>query len=301
MKNFSKVISGLFKQSRPWSLILGILMYFLGGGVLGYLGRTINWAVFFLGLGCIILLQSSSYLLKQYYDRPTPLNRPLGTKSPDENDPLIDRRIFLEVAITFLAIGAVLTVLLTIQNAIHLPSLFILGAAFIISFTYAIPPFRLVYSGYGELADAILITNLSPMLAIVLQSSDLHRLLPMLTFPITSLYLAGSISESLLNYASDTKYFRKTLLVRLGWQLGMNLHNILILVSYLLLAIALLTGLPLILGAPGFLTLPIGIYQIIKIRQIAGGAKPHWTLLSLLARIIPIITAYLFAFALWTR
>jgi 1,4-dihydroxy-2-naphthoate octaprenyltransferase len=301
MKNFDRVFSEIITITRPWSLILVTLMYFLGAGVFFYLGKSINLTVFVLGLACMLLLVSSSNLLKYFYDQPTPLKTPIHKAKPANLSPVSDRRIFLEVAITFLTIGAVLTVLLTIQHATSLTAFFILGAAFLLAILYAIPPFRLVYSGYGELTDAIIITNLVPAFALILQGGEIHRLLAMLSFPVTALALAGSLSKSLYEYVDDTKNLRKTLLIRLGWQMGMNLHNFLTLFAYLLLGIALLTGLPFAIGAPGLLTLPIGIYQVFQFQRVASGAKPNWKLITLISRVSPVITTYLFTFSLWIK
>ena len=79
-------------------------------------------------------------------------------------------------------------------------------------------------------------------------------------------------------------------MTRLTWEPGMNLHNILILCSYLLLVMALLLGLPWSLGWPGLLTFPIGIYQIWQMRQIANGVKPNWKVLNFTATGLKILS-----------
>jgi 1,4-dihydroxy-2-naphthoate octaprenyltransferase len=176
-----------------------------------------------------------------------------------------------------------------------------LGLAFLVAFFYAVPPFRLVYSGYGELALSLQMANIIPALAFLLQVGNLHRLLAMITFPITALYLAMLLALSLEGYASDEKYRRKTSMVRLGWQRGMNLHNLLILFGFLLFGLAAILGLPWSLTWPGLLGLPLGLFQIWQMSLIASGAKPRWRLLSFNAVATVVLTAYLVTFTLWTH
>ena len=109
------------------------------------------------------------------------------------------------------------------------------------------------------------------------------------------------LALSLEGYASDEKYNRKTSMIRLGWQRGMNLHNLLILVGFMLFGIAAILGLPWLLTWPGLLGLPLGLFQIWQMSSIATGAKPHWRLLSLNAVATVVLTAYLVTFTLWTH
>jgi 1,4-dihydroxy-2-naphthoate octaprenyltransferase len=292
----------LFQYARPWSLLAGIILYALGGGIVHYLGFQINWSVYWLGQATVSLLQTSSYLLKAYYDL---LEQPVRRRRPDpENDedqPVeVPRHVVLQIAITTLSVGAVLTVLLLAQGALNLPAIIILGAAFFLSFFYAVPPVRLVYTGYGELVQAVLITNLIPTLAFLLQVGVFHRLLVMLTFPLTLLYLAMVLALSLHAYTDQMRQNRRTLMMRLGWQRGMFLHNVLIFMAYLLLAIAAIFGLPWFLTWPGLLTLPLGVFQVWHIIRIANAYPPRWRLLTLTAISLVGLTSYLLALALWT-
>jgi len=180
-------------------------------------------------------------------------------------------------------------------------TMLIMVLIFLGGFFYSAPPVRLVSSGYGELTTSIIVANLVPAFAFVLQTGELHRLLAMSTFPLTALHLAMMLAFELPDYANDIKYEKKTLMVRIGWQRGMFLHNIFILVAYLLLGIAVTFGMPLSIAGPAFLTLPLGLLQIWQMRRIASGASPNWTTLTLLPVALFAGMAYLLAFAYWTR
>jgi 1,4-dihydroxy-2-naphthoate octaprenyltransferase len=204
------------------------------------------------------------------------------------------------VAVTTLTVGAVITVVLLSQGDLAPTAFLFLGLAFVLALLYALPPLRLIYSGYGELVLAILMTNLFPALAYVLQAGDLHRLLAMMTFPLTLLFLAAMLALSLQSYLFDMKFHRQTMMQRLGWQRGIGLHNILIASAYILLAFSVIASLPFRLGFPAFLSLPVSIYQIRQINGIAGGSKPRWRLLSITAIASVGLAAYFMNLALWT-
>jgi 1,4-dihydroxy-2-naphthoate octaprenyltransferase len=210
------------------------------------------------------------------------------------------RRTALLAAVTCLSIGAVLTVLL--YNDHHLtPELgVILAVAFLVSIFYSVPPLRLAGTGYGELAASILVANLIPAFSFALQTGTLHRLLAMVTFPLTALHLAMLMAFSLPDYGSDLRHGKRTAIIRLGWERGMLLHNILLILAYALLLVAIVEGLPLRLAWPGFLTLPLSIYQIYRIRQISNGAPTRWSLLTFVAISIFALTSYFLTFSFWT-
>jgi 1,4-dihydroxy-2-naphthoate polyprenyltransferase len=310
------LLRSLLQAARPWTLLAGALLYAIGGGIASYLGVPIRWTVFWSGMLIVLLLQLSSYFLHEYFDRPAqppfeqrmrrpppPQPSPDGNGSSEEKlpDPPTPRVVFLQIASTTLTIGTVLTVLLYGQGMLNLSAFFFLSVALFLALLYAVPPFRLVYTGYGELVMAFLIANLFPTLAYVLQAGEMHRLLAMLTFPLTFLYLAAVLARSLQRYYEDVKFERQTMMARLGWQRGMSLHNILIAGAYIFLAVSVFFGLPWNLAFPALLGLPVGVYQIYQMNSIANGGKPRWRVLAVTAAATVSITAYLINLALWTE
>ncbi|MCJ7624744.1 MAG: prenyltransferase [Anaerolineaceae bacterium] len=297
------MITNLIKYSRPGNLILGIMMYAFGVGMVDYLGKPIDWGTYWIGQGCVIFLLLSSSILKVYYNPVEPSQQVEKNAERDQDGHIFTtpagKRTLLLFSLTSLTIGAALSVLLLINGGFSLIVLLVLGVAFVLAFFYSVPPLRLVNSGYGEIIDAFLHVNLIPALAMLFQTNDMHRLLPMLTFPLTSLYLSMALSLSLKDYSHYIRSGINNLMTRLTWRNGMNLHNILILCSYLILVMALLLGLPWSLGWPGLLTFPIGIYQIWQMRQIANGVKPNWKVLDFTAVTLLSLTAYLLTITLW--
>lgn len=316
------IVRALIRAARPWLLLAGFLFYALGGGLAFFLGQRIDWPVFWLGSAAVSMLQLSSYWLNEYFAR---INQPpfeqvarkrkrngerggqppqnLADPAAEENETvevIVPRVIFLQVAAAALTIGAVMTVLLVAADNLSPAALLLLGLAFVLGLAYAVPPLRLAAVGYGELVVALMVANLFPALGYLFQSGDLHRLLAMLTLPLAFLLLASMLARSLPSYAEDMRLERQTMLVRVGWQRGMILHNLLIAAAYIALAVGVIAGLNTRLAFPAFLSLPVGVFQIWQMNGIASGGKPRWRLLGITALATVGLAVYFLNFALWS-
>ncbi len=292
------------RLSRPLLLVSVALIYALGTGAARYLGATIDWQVYLLGQAWVTLLQLSTHYLADYFTFPVversggypPLAESSGALGPEG----LPRPIALWLGLACLTVVAYLTMLLLQAEGFVFSILLMLLLLFAGCLSYATPPLRLVTSGYGELTASVLVANLVPTLAFLLQNGELHRLLAMTTFPLTALQLAMMLALNLPGYASDLRQARNTVMTRLGWERGMMLHNYLILFAFLLIGAAPLLGFPGRVFLPCLLALPIGLYQIWLMHSIAEGARPNWQALSVTSMATFGVTAYLLLFAFWT-
>ena len=298
----------LFVQlSRPLYILEAILLYFLGIGIFHYLSGPVAWTLFFKGLIWIIFTLLGSQYLSEYFDPAIALSISTWKHTPFSGDSgaigvgKLSRLVALWAGLTSLTIAASMTVLL-LENLRNNPAIvLILGLIFIGEFVYAVPPFRLVSSGYGELSMSIIRVGLIPAMAFLLQGHNFHRLLIMVSFPLTLLHISMLFALEFPDYASDIKQGRKPILVRIGWQRGMLIHNLLILGGFVILGLAFAFGLPVSVVWPVVFVLPIGLYQIWMMNRIADGAKPNWNLLLLVAVSTFTLTGYILAFAFWTH
>lgn len=304
-KSGSPILIVVLKCAPLKSMAGVVLLYILGLGIADYLGVNTHWNVIWSGLGVSLLLVFSSAYLRSYFDlleddMRSKTFREMWAERNLRSENQLQAAVLLQVALAALAAAAVLTLLLVLREPQNYPAFIFLLLIFVFSFFQGMPPVRLVYSGYGEIIQAISMANLVPAFAFTLQYGNTHRLLGMVTFPLTFLYLAMLLALALPDYADDVKYARQNLMVRLGWQRGMNLHNISILLAYVVLGLAAAFGLPWQLTWPGLLTLPVGIFQIWQILQIGNGARPNWRLTRITAISTLILTSYMLAYALWT-
>lgn len=295
----------IFQLSRPLFLLGGALLYALGVGIARYLGTPIDWSLYLIGQAYVTTMQLSAQYLNEYFDaqadQDNPRRTPFSGGSGAVGEGKLSQETVMWAALTTLTILASLTVLLISVVSLTPLLVGIVVLAFVGSFFYSTPPTRLVSSGYGELTTSILVANLVPMFAFALQTGELHRLLVMSTFPLTALHLAMMIVFEFPDYLNDLKYEKLNLLVRVGWERGMVLHNLLVLTAFLLLGLAAVFGLPLAIVLPALIPLPIGLLQIWQMRRIAGGGKPNWTTMAFTALVLMGSVTYLLAFTYWTR
>ncbi len=302
-----KSLRYFIQLSRPIFVLNSVLLYLLGIGIAHYLSGQINWTSFFLGLGWILFIVLGTQYLSEYFypmvmnDDPTWKHTPFSGGSGAIGVGRLPRPVALWAGLACLTITASFTVLLIQKLGINIVSILILGLIFLGEFLYAIPPFRLVSSGYGELIMSIIVIGMIPALAFLLQGHDFHTLLVMVAFPLTTLHISMLLALEFPDYASDIKQGKRPAIVRIGWQRGMLIHNILILISFVILGMAFVFGLPLSVGWSVIFVLPIGLFQIWMMNRIADGAKPNWNLLILVSISTFGLTTYLLTFAFWTH
>jgi 1,4-dihydroxy-2-naphthoate octaprenyltransferase len=155
--------------------------------------------------------------------------------------------------------------------------------------------------GFGEILLSIFVVSITPMFAFNLQMKEMHTTLFMITFPSFFLLISFFLAQKLENYAEDIKLNQNSLMTKLGWKTGMNLHNIFVLITYALYGIAAIFGLPFKLFLPALLSFPIGCIQLWEMWRIGEGYKPRWKLLKISSIGSLSILAYFLLFNLWLR
>lgn len=304
-EGFGHSLLAFIRLTRPLFLLGVAIVYALGAGIAHYLGVEINWTAYWLGQTWVTLLQLSTQYFNEYYNAPADQvnpNRTLLTGGSGALGPgKMPRRVALMAALVCLAFLASLTVLVISQLAPPPGAYLIMGLAFLGAFFYSTPPVSLEASGYGELVTSVLVGFMVPVFAFMLQYGEIHRLVAMCAFPLVAAHMAMLLAFDLPDYTTDMKFEKRTLMVRVGWQNGMLLHNAMILSVYLLLLVARALGLPGFAALAGLLTLPVGLFQIWQMRQIANGARVNWNALTIGAVALFAALSYLLAYAFWTQ
>jgi 1,4-dihydroxy-2-naphthoate polyprenyltransferase len=287
----------ILRLTRPLYLAFAALAYILGVSLADYLAIPFDAAAFWLGLFGVILAQTAMSLLAEVF-RPT-------------SDPLLPEETFaqrkslrdslLYISYGALAALAVICFVLYVQGHMSPQALLFEGLSLLLVLILGVPPVRLISRGFGELALATHLGYIIPSLGFLLQAGEYHRLLGVVTFPLTALGLACLIALSFQTFAQDRKFNRRTLLVSVGWERAVPLHNILIVATYFIFLASILLGFSFGLLWPAFLTLPFALLQIALLRNIAAGNKPAWTPLTVTAIAVHGLTIYFLIWTFWLR
>lgn len=287
----------LLSLTRPLQLIFTAMMYTLGAGIARYLGASIRWPAFWIGLLAVLVLQVSACWLVVIFRLPFAPRTADETPRQRENF----RVLLLQASFAALTLFCVATLTLFLTRSINLAPGIFLTLDFLLLVAYAIPPLRLSETGYGELALAVSIAVFVPAVSFLFQMGEFHRMLQLTCFPLSFLALAYLLVADFPTFATDQKMERHTLLTRLGWQRAVPLHHVLVLAAFLIFASSPFFGIPTRLVWPVFLDLPFAAVQIIWLQRIARGGRTLWNFLVPLSAAVFGLATYLLTFSFWTK
>ncbi len=290
-------IRNLINLVRPVQIFFCMLTYWFGLGLAHYLGAAIQMEPQIIGLGLFLLVFAASNLLTEYFRNP---NHPFFPEETRKNREEF-RSMILIAGILLLVFGSILIYILIKDGFFFLEASVILVLFLFLAISRFIPPFRLANRGLAELSASIEIASLSPGLAFLLQFGKFHRALTLFTFPMLLLALAYFMACNFPSYSTDLKYERRSILISLTWQKAVTIHNMLLVIAYLFLAGIPFLGIPFGLVWPAFLTLPLAIYQVFSMRNLAEGGKPIWPIFTATAAVIFGLTTYLLSLTFWLR
>lgn len=285
------------RLTRPFFLLGGFLLYGLGCAIMDFLGRPIDIGVYVLGQLTVTSIQLMAHFLNEYFDAPvdrenrnrTAITGGSGVLGPEG----LPRKVALYSAAFMVAITASLVIIMLSTSNIPLVAWAILVLIFLGAFLYSLPPISLSTSGYGEASTSILVAGLLPAFAYSLQTGEIHRLLVMTSTPLVALHFAMMLAFELPDFATDSKFGKKTLMVRIGWAAAMRLHDFAILFAIGSLVVAYFLGLPWRIALGSTIVLPLALAQLWQFSRIRNGYPPNWRLITYTALALFAVTAYL--------
>ncbi|MGD2161987.1 MAG: prenyltransferase [Anaerolineales bacterium] len=284
------------RLSRPHFLLGGVLLFALGAAIANYLGEDITLYRYLLGQGFVTAIQLMGHYLNEYHDAPvdnlnqnrTPFNAGSGALGPDG----LPRSTAFYAAIVMLTLSGTLAGIMLLVGDIPLLTWIFALLGFLGAYSYSAPPLRTSVSGYGELITSVVVAGFVPSFSFSLFAGDLHRLIFMSTVPLIAFHFAMMLVFELPDYATDLKYEKQTLMVRLGWETGMRMHDYAILFGVLSFITAFLNGLPGRVALGGLIVLPLALAQIWQMNRIRSGFPPHWRVITVGALLLFGLSAY---------
>lgn len=285
------------RLTRPLFLLGGILLYGLGGAILDYLGRPIDISLYILGQLAITSIQLMAHFLNEYFDSRTDSENPNRTPLTGGSGVLgpagLPRKVALYSAAFTVAITAAIAIILLTTAQTPMIAWILLMLIFLGAFLYSLPPVSLATSGYGEASTSVLVAGLLPAFAFALQTGEFHRLLVMTSTPLVALHFAMMIAFELPDFATDSKYEKRTLMVRIGWAAAMRLHDFAIIFAIGSVAVAFSLGLPWRVALGSTIALPLALAQMWQFSRIRRGFPTNWRTITYSALALFAMTAYL--------
>lgn len=279
---------------------LTALTYFLGISIAHYLGFQLRWGIIIEGLVWIFAILISSSYIKSYYE----IFFPRIEFQKSGLRPQVERErgmanIFLLTGIAGLAVSLIPLMNLFLNGSMKSITLIIFLVIMAVTFSVELFSNQIATSGLLEFFRAFSVANLSPAIAFVLLSGDIHRLLFLLTFPLLFIYFALFITLSLPKIESGEIDIKYTLLGRLGSVNILRIENLLVLFTYFVFLFEAILDLPWKLVWPALVVLPLGLLQVWQVSQILNGKKPSFMPLLFNAYATAGFTTYFIILALW--
>lgn len=286
------------RLTRPLFLLGGVMLYLLGTLAAVTAGAKFNITHFLLGQWLVTSIQLMTQYSNEYYDI--------------ESDRINSRRTWLSGGSGILANGAVspraglfaalcfalLSLAALFFAAKQVPVVLLVGLfSLALAWSYSGPPLALARTGWGEASASILVALIVPVTGYIMQSGgQVSRVLIVACIPIVLIHLAMLIAFQIPDRYADEMSGKRTLLVRLGTQATLWLHNLsLFLAACVILALSLIHW-------PGaqyiWLALPFLIWQALRINRFISAPSPRWGWLttSALALFVLIVGLWLGGF-----
>jgi len=291
-------IVSFIRLSRPLHLLGGILFYGLGVAIADYLGRPLDLTTYILGQILILCIQLMAQYLNEYANSESSTNVENRFQLPFTGGNVLGsaglpRRVPLYAAAFSLTLVACVILLMIFNLEVPWLAWGLLVLIFLGAFLYDLKPFNLATSGYGEITMSFITAGLVPAFAYAIQTGEIHRFILMSCTPLVALTFAALIAFELPNFASDSKFGRRNLLLRVNWPTAMRLHDIAILFAVVSIILAFFLGMPRRVALGTLIALPLVAAQLWQMDRIRQGYPARWRTLTLSAIALIGLTTYL--------
>jgi 4-hydroxybenzoate polyprenyltransferase len=288
----------MLKPIKGFRLLAVLLTYALGAGLAQYLESVKSWPVLLGGAAFLILATLTFDYLRALREINDPRFRP-AEQTPDE---VRQMRLGLSaISATLLTVAATIVVGWMVRGQLWQGVTVLLLAFAAIGVVYALSSPSEKLAPFLPLFETVLVVIIPPALGYFLQLRSMHRFLTMVVLGTVPLYLAYGLLTQLIRFGRDQQKGITTTVTAMGWEAAMVLHNVLILLGYVLFALASLLGFPWLLMWPVFLTLPLGLAEFWLMERVRRGDKPLWGVMKFALGSTILIPVYLLAFAFWIR
>ena len=230
--------------TRPLFLFGGALLYALGAAIAADAGAPIDWSHYLLGQLIVTGVQLATHYANEYFDceadRLIGANRTLFSGG---SGVLPSGSIPPKAALDAARVCALIAAVAILAAALFQPAIGVIGAlALLGGWFYSAPPVRLVASGFGELATALIVAFLAPLSGVVMQRGPIDARLVAITLPLALLQMAMLIVVELPDLDADARAGKRTLAVRAGRARAALLHSALLIAAFTATWIAAASG-----------------------------------------------------------
>jgi 1,4-dihydroxy-2-naphthoate octaprenyltransferase len=262
-----QTINKWFIATRPQFFTVIILPILLGTAIAWHLENVFFPLYFGLSLLAGVFIHASINLLNDYFDylnksdefNKEPLSPFAGGSRMIQNGIFSHTTIYYYgLVLLMLAIG--IGIFLVWMRGLPLLWIGLIGV--LSGYLYSAPPFFLQSRGLGELLVGLNFGILAVLGAYYVQTQDINLIVIIAALPLTFLVTAIIYINEFPDYHSDKEAGKNTLIVRLGQKRARSIYALLIILSFITIALGVIAeSLPLY-SLLALLTLPLGYFAI---------------------------------------
>lgn len=276
---FRKIIAFL-KLGRLLFLSGGFIFYGLGAAMAAYEGVVIEWPLYIWGQLIVILSQLMVHYSNDYFDLAADQANHTYTRWSGGSRILPSGQItpvyaFI-AALTLLTTALGLTLGLAITQSPPPLAIIALLGGIALSWGYSSPPMRLHSKGLGEISGVIVLTFLTPLVGLTLQTTTIPTIFWATVIPLAFLQFNMLVSVALPDAEGDAHVGKQTLVVQWGRPRMAWVYLMAMTAAFTFYPVGIgLFGLPTGVGLVAYLSLPLAVWLAWRIRpwQIE---QSHW-------------------------
>lgn len=272
--------TAFIRLGRPIFLAGGFLLNGLGVAMALYAGASLNVAALVWGQVAITSIQWMTHYSNEYFDVAADRANLKPTRWAGGSRVLVSGRLRPQVALaagwTLAGIALVAAMVLALWVRPGPWTLPLLFAGLLLSWAYSAPPLRLHSRGLGELAIAIVVAGLTPLVGYYLQAGRLSWLPVLAVLPLCALQMAQSLAIELADLEGDAAVGKRTVVVRLGRPTAARLMIAAMALAYAMLPWLAWLGLPRWVVGAILLPLPVAAWQAWRLARGAYADPQQW-------------------------
>lgn len=298
----ANVRAGL-RLSRPVFLAGGFIAFALGALVARYAGHSLDLGLYAVGQFLVTSIQLMAQYLNEYWDveadRLNTSRTSLTGGSGMVSGGIVPRETAMRAAKVCIVLVTAAVAVLVVQFRLGPLVWAVIAAGFFLAFFYSSPPLRLESTGLGELTASVEVAGLLPMFSYLLFAGRLDSLILLVIAPLAAFHYAMLIVFDMPDTPSDLAGGKKTLLVRIGRDRGMEMHNALIVTGFAVAAAASLGGLPIDAAWSLVPIVPLAAYQVFEVNRARSGGDVQFQRLTIGAAALFAAATIVMAVSFW--
>jgi 1,4-dihydroxy-2-naphthoate octaprenyltransferase len=300
----SQDLHAFWRLSRPVFLLGGVVLYALGAGIAHAQGKSSSLTVYALGQLYVSSLQLMTHYLNEYWDVDADRLNQSRTAFSGGSGVLPSGELSPQTALTgaasSLACSAILAIGLAVQGRITPVTGSLMLGMLLGAYFYSSPPLRLASTGVGEVLAALIVAAMVPWLGLVVAGGRPSAAFFAAIAPIVLIQFAMLLAFEFPDELSDRQAGKRTLLVRIGSDHGVLVHNIGLFAGVLLIVVGSRTVLPYLSAFIAIATTPVALGQMVAVAVVGEARCVRFETVTFLAIATFSLTATLFAIVFWT-